>query len=363
MSKILVVEDDAQLCECLVELLTQEGYDTYRAADGCEGVGQARRLAPDLVICDINMPLKDGYGVLADVRHDPRLAATPFVFLTAKTDRADIRRGMDLGADDYLTKPFTADEMLAAVSSRLQHHVHLTNHFEVRLRELRDALEHTLPHEYRTPLTVLTCGCELLIDLSPGKELAEQRELAQGMQRAARRLTRLVDNFLLYAHTESVLSDLERLAQLRNAQLADAGEKVLASAYQAGDLAGRCSDLRFEINGGGAAVSEDHLSYIVSELVGNACKFSEPGTPVAVWAGVIGDSFVLRVSNQGHGLTPEQARNVTAFRQFDRKDHEQQGCGLGLAIVRGLSEAHGGRLQIESEPGATTVVSVWLPSC
>jgi len=249
------------------------------------------------------------------------------------------------------------------VSSRLQHHAHLTNHFEERLCELRDALERTLPHEYRTPLTVLMCGCELLIGMMPGEELVEQRELAQAMRRAARRLTRLVDNFLLYAHTESVLSDPQRLAQLRNAQLADAGEKVLAAAHQAGDLAGRCSDLRFEIDGGGAAVSEQHLGYIVSELVSNACKFSEPCTPVVVGAGVTGDAFVLRVSNQGHGLTQEQIQNVTAFRQFDRRDQEQQGCGLGLAIVRGLSEAYGGGLQIESQPGATTVISVCLPRC
>src|SRR5688572_18958649 len=115
MKRILVIEDAHSLRRDILEMLTFEGYEVAGAEDGLVGVQRARELLPDLIICDIMMPQMDGYGVLETLREEAATASIPFVFLTARTDRVDIRQGMELGADDYLTKPFTAAELLKTV--------------------------------------------------------------------------------------------------------------------------------------------------------------------------------------------------------------------------------------------------------
>lgn len=122
MKTLLVIEDDRRTRENLCDILELEGYRVRHAADGQTGLACIKEELPDLVLCDVTMPKLDGYGVLAALRAEPRTASLPFVFLTAKGDRPDVRAGMNLGADDYLTKPASAAEILAAVESRLIRH-------------------------------------------------------------------------------------------------------------------------------------------------------------------------------------------------------------------------------------------------
>src|SRR3990172_7831499 len=120
MSKILVVEDDASIRLNLVLMLKGEEYTVDSAEDGRAGIEHAKSFAPDLIVSDVMMPELDGFGMLEALRADSRFADTPFIFLTALNDRSSMRRGMNLGADDFLNKPFTRDELIEAVSSRLK---------------------------------------------------------------------------------------------------------------------------------------------------------------------------------------------------------------------------------------------------
>ncbi|ACK70689.1 two component transcriptional regulator, AraC family [Gloeothece citriformis PCC 7424] len=120
MTRILLIEDDQLNCTLLQECLESEGFHIISAEDGFKGLQQAREFLPDLILCDIIMPELDGYSVLLQLRQDPSTAFIPFIFLTAKTSKAEYRRGMELGADDYLTKPLTAHEVIAAVETRLE---------------------------------------------------------------------------------------------------------------------------------------------------------------------------------------------------------------------------------------------------
>ena len=120
VKRILVIDDDAKLRQHYTELLKLEGYDVVEARNGREGVERARREPPDLVLCDITMPEMNGHRVLEILRAEPRTAHLPFVFLTGWSERDDIRTGMNLGADDYLTKPVVPDELIAAIRSRLR---------------------------------------------------------------------------------------------------------------------------------------------------------------------------------------------------------------------------------------------------
>jgi DNA-binding NarL/FixJ family response regulator len=120
MKTILVIEDEPQTRENLATILHMEGYRVVTAVNGKSGLQEVQRERPDLVLCDVSMPELDGRGVLAALRADPFTADLPFIFLTAKGDRSEQRQGMNLGADDYLAKPATATELLAAIGSRLE---------------------------------------------------------------------------------------------------------------------------------------------------------------------------------------------------------------------------------------------------
>lgn len=118
--KLLIIEDQAPMRRNIALMLQMEGYDVATAENGRAGLEAARKLKPDLILCDVMMPEMDGYGVVQALREDPSFASTPFIFLTAKSDRTDVRIGMNFGADDYLTKPVVRDDLLAAIEVRLQ---------------------------------------------------------------------------------------------------------------------------------------------------------------------------------------------------------------------------------------------------
>lgn len=120
MTKVLIIEDNNDIRENVIEILELSGYEVYEANNGKKGIELAVKHHPDIVLCDIMMPEVDGYGVLEALNNNEQTRATPFIFLTAKAERPDIRRGMELGADDYLTKPFDDTELLRAVESRLK---------------------------------------------------------------------------------------------------------------------------------------------------------------------------------------------------------------------------------------------------
>ena len=120
MKKILFIEDNQDVRENTAEILELENYEVTTAENGKIGVEKALQNIPDIIICDIMMPELDGYGVFEALHTNPRTASIPFIYLTAKSEKADMRKGMNIGADDYLTKPFEDSELLDAIESRLK---------------------------------------------------------------------------------------------------------------------------------------------------------------------------------------------------------------------------------------------------
>ncbi len=157
-SKILLIEDNTEMRENISEILELAGYQVQTAANGKEGVALAQQYKPDVIICDIMMPVLDGYGVLHMLSRQEETAAIPFIFLTAKAERGDFRKGMEMGADDYLTKPFDDIELLNAIESRLKKSESLRKEFSKNINGLS---------EFITSVKTI----ETL------KELSEEREL------------------------------------------------------------------------------------------------------------------------------------------------------------------------------------------
>lgn len=121
MTKILVIEDEESVRENIVELLDTEGFEAISAKNGRIGLSLAQKELPDLILCDVRMPELDGYGVLTGLRSEPTTAAIPFIFLTAKAAKTDLSLGLELGANAYITKPFTLVEVLDRIEETLLH--------------------------------------------------------------------------------------------------------------------------------------------------------------------------------------------------------------------------------------------------
>jgi len=140
MKKILLIEDNTEIRENMAEILELAGYEVHTAANGKDGVASAIKEKPDLILCDIMMPVLDGYGVLHMVQKNPTLQGTPFIFLTAKTERNEIRKGMEMGADDYITKPFDGTELLNAIGTRLKKAEQLKQSFPLSLQGVNELI-------------------------------------------------------------------------------------------------------------------------------------------------------------------------------------------------------------------------------
>ena len=152
MKKILVIEDEEFVRENILELLDAEGFDVFGAQNGLIGVDLAKAKMPDLILCDVMMPGLDGYGVLTTIRQDPAMAAIPFIFLTAKAAKADFRQGMELGADDYITKPFTRAELLGAIATRLKKQAAVEERYHVELQQAKAQLDYLIHNDSLTNL-------------------------------------------------------------------------------------------------------------------------------------------------------------------------------------------------------------------
>ncbi|WP_017720852.1 putative bifunctional diguanylate cyclase/phosphodiesterase [Kamptonema formosum] len=144
MKKILVIEDEDTIRENILDLLEAENFEGFGADNGLAGVKLARERQPDLILCDLMMPVIDGYRVLTLLRAEPATASIPFIFLTALGDRAHMRTGMELGADDYLTKPCRPDELLRAIQTRLEKQEAMQQHYMAEIQRASDKLNDLL---------------------------------------------------------------------------------------------------------------------------------------------------------------------------------------------------------------------------
>jgi signal transduction histidine kinase len=361
MSSILVIDDEDVFRENTAFALRRRGFDTYEADNGRAGAELAHRHLPDLVLCDVNMEQMNGYQTLEAVRCDPATATTPFILMTGMGDTTAMRKGMDLGADDYLPKPFTAPQLLSAIEARLKQREVLRQVAEKKLAELRASLTLALPHEMITPLNGIFGLAQLLATDADSLSTAEVAEFGQNILVSAERLQHTVQNFLLYGQLEIQATDPASLAALRAKRTGQLAGLIEARARKIAADAARADDLQLELTDGSVAMAPDLFTRLVDEITGNAFKFSQPGQPVRVTAVARGEQFQLTVQDRGLGMAAAQIANVSAYTQFERRAREQQGSGLGLAIAQRLAFLHDGALKIQSEPGQGTMVSVSLP--
>jgi signal transduction histidine kinase len=357
--KILVIDDEDDYRAMIKVTLKMIGYDVIEASNGLDGLAAARMHHPDLVLCDIKMPEMDGYTLLGRLKEDPACAAIPFVFLTGNAAKSDRRQGMQLGADDYLTKPFTSDELITAIKTRLARKKSLQKYYELQFDDIKTSFVRSLPHEFRTPLHAILGYAQILQEES-GLPAEEVKEIGAFIDKSGRRLHHLLENMILFGELQFWMNDQKTIATMRRESMTSLREVIRSAAEQEASIQKRADAIDITVKDSVAQISSMHLTKIMEEVIGNALKFSEPGSKIHISSKEDDAEILIIIRDEGRGMSQEQISKVTAFQQFERRLHEQQGAGLGLVIAKTLTELYGGSLTIESTEKIGTTVTIKL---
>ena len=369
---ILIVEDDQSMLDGMNDLLeiADLGYKitVLQANDGQMALAVMANHEPDLIISDVMMPQMGGYEFLNHVRANPDWIQIPFIFVTAKGEEPDIRKGRLSDADLYITKPFVISELLTLIHAQLDMAYERKAARRRNIDSLKKNILQILNHEFRTPLTYVTAYYEMLADsLKEFTDGRNYREYLRGIQAGCLRLTRLVDDFIRVMELRSGEAQANYLAKARPVEnLAELLKGVVANHQE--DL----DQTRCRLDGNIPHVlpavwgDPDSLVSIMERLLSNAIKFTDPNSShinqISLSAEARGDNVLITLADNGMGFPTHMKNQIfEPFVQYNRGILEQQGAGTGLAIVQGLVQIHNGRIEAESHEGKGSKFTVTLP--
>ena len=343
---ILIIEDDRLSAETLAEILEINGYRPVVARNAIDGLKVARAEFPSLIITDLMMPGMSGFGLLEALREDSDLRGIPVIVVSGKDDRTDIRKSMNLGAADFIGKPFTAAEVILSVSARLE---------KKELVDELDAFAHTVAHDLGSPLAVLLGKLEVSLMLA---DTADTKTLKAGISDAhvaAFRLKEITEELM-------VLSGVRR--QAVSFSPLEMGSLVREAMERMGQLITRTS--AHIVLPSGWAPATGHAPWITEVWVNylsNAAKYGGPSPRITLGSGKSSAEGFSRywVKDHGPGISPEKQgelfipfTGVTGVRT--------SGHGLGLSIVRRIVDKHGGRVGVETAVGVGSTFWFELPA-
>jgi len=362
MSRILVIEDEKPLRSNIVDILSMGGYEVVAAPNGKMGVEIATASHPDLIISDISMPEMSGYDVLVSLRENPQTGCIPFIFLSALSDRTFVRHGMELGADDYVTKPFSHNELLAAVQARLERQTEIKDAKLSQSKLIKRQLSRVVSHELRTPLAAIIMMQDLVSEQWSQMSRDELRNSLENLQSSSYRLHHLVEQIVLMAEIEAGNMSTEALDKTGvEGQL----WPLLISAINLGRrFARRNPQGMIRLNDRDRDVlvlcNAHALTHAIAEPIANALDFSPDGCDISIWT-TESDAWI-NIVDYGPGMKAEQIEHALMdFEQINREMQEQQGLGLGLPLARKIVSSHGGMMDVQSMVGKGTQVTIRLP--
>lgn len=362
MVRILIIEDEDSIRENISETLELEGYDVLSAENGLSGVALAQEYIPDLIICDIMMNELDGYGVLKKLHETPETAAIPFIFVTARADRNSVRQGMQLGADDYITKPFTPVELLEAVTARLNRVSEIARHSEERLEETKQQILRLVTDEIRTPLSTINRVLDIISRQVNHIQPHELQDLVDSMSVGSRRLNRIVEQLVLLSYLNAGALSPQQIQAGNNRK--SVWELLITAADHARQFEQQRRDVYVRMDAhdqvGQVVCMPSALKHAFSELISNAIQASQPGQEVVVTQWQDNGYSWVTIRDRGPGIPEEEVHN--ALMEFGHiSGSRSEGVGLGLPLAYRILQAHGGGLDLKSSPGRGTQVDVWLP--
>jgi two-component system sensor histidine kinase/response regulator len=359
---ILVVDDNPLMRNVLRGLLVANGYTVVEATHGEEAAALVKKQPFDLIICDIIMPKMGGFELHQLVRSDPEANHIPFVFLSALDHQDEIRHGKELGADDYLCKPFEPRDLLAVIRGKVARWRLLNSQVNTRFEGYQRRVIQTLSHEFRTPLVAINTGMELLLNHRESLGTDRAKRLLEAVQRGGVRLEKLVGDFMVLqqlgagvmkstfdscAEPLSVEHLLQRHGDIRDEDLAGEGFVVVRT-----DHSGRAKILGVEA----------YVIDCLDRLVSNAAKFSPGRKEIEIHVRLVEGEVWFDVKDRGSGIDLSRIREaIQPFGQINRGKLEQQGGGLGLSIAHHYALIHGARLEFAVREDGGSIVSLVVP--
>ena len=374
---VLVVDDNADMRAYLMRLLADE-YQVSTAGDGQEALQKARRLLPAVVLADIMMPVMSGHDLLKALKCDDSLRTTPVILLTARAGTEARVESLEAGADDYVSKPFSEEELLARIKNQLRIH-RQERELEAKanqLQELYSKLEtingelrelslrksefvSIVSHDLRTPLAAIGGFVDNLLDGIAGPLTDKQRRYLDRIQANLGRLVRMINDLLDLSKIEAGTMQLA----LKTFSIADFAESLVDNLQVL--ARGKTISLRAAIEDKQLLIQgdPDKLTQVLTNLVQNACKFTPEGGEVRLEIGSGETGFIrICVADTGCGIPPEETAHVfDKFYRGSSSKGEARGAGLGLAIAKHFVELHQGRIWVESTPGEGSRFFLTIP--
>jgi len=365
-ASILVVEDDLAMRDGVCEILEMAGYCVSVASNGREALQRLEDTPPELIISDIMMPEMDGYRFYQQVRADDRWLPVPFIFLTAKGERADVLRGKSMGVDDYLTKPFDPEELLVAVESKLGRMRQLQATAREQMQLLSNQLTRTdrmvtvgqlvteFAHEIRNPLTAITAYAQFV----QRRMARREPETAQDMERIvhqAKRIARMAESILEYSRKEPL--------ETRETDIHHLLDEVLAFIAFRLERRGIVVEKQYDPSVPIVVVDPDQLEQVLLNIIINAAHAMETGGTLTVTTAWLDDMEppTLRISFRDTGVGIAHEHMERLFEPFFTTRPPGQGTGLGLYVCQNVMEKHGGHITVDSQLGKGSTFHVHLP--
>ncbi len=358
--KIVVVEDNEDVRLLLSEMLKIRGFEVILAENGYIGIQKIIKYEPDLVVCDIMMPELDGYEVLKTIRKSATLGNTPFIFLSAKAEKEALRSGMELGADDYLTKPVEADVFIRAVYSRLERSEQAANELKGEVRKIKEKLSAVYSHEVNTPLNGILGLTEILLKYHKTQMSPHVYDLITNIKTAGQRLHRTISNLQKFAE----IQQYENLNSDNFYPIGYCDEYKDFLMLELNNIAknfDRTDDVIIELKDSSLSISYEDLEKIIGEAVDNALKFSNPSEKVKIHSSISGEFMRFEITDDGKGMSKANIEDIDSFTQFCREVNEQQGLGLGLYLLKKIVDLNKGKLSITSKIKEGTKIIVDIP--
>ena len=364
---ILIIDDNPIDVELLSMMLGDEGYCIEAIKDSQIAVESIAGNPPEIILLDINMPKVNGIEICRQVKNNPELRHIPIIFLSAFDDIETKEEGFAAGAEDYVTKPFHPEEVLARVRTQLRiresvrqlelYHVRERAYLE-SLLAIRDDFITTTTHDLKNPLSLINVSVDLIRRYGPDNWDKVLQRLAL-IAEAVSDMSQLVGDILDLAHLEASASLIMTRFDLRRI-VENAVSSIEHLAQQKG------IDLRVDVPVSDVLIMGDSakLSRVFENLLSNAIKYSPRNTSVLVLMREEEEKHLVEVQirDQGYGIPGDEMDKIfnRFYRIGDEKHMCEKGTGLGLAIVKTIVEQHGGRILVESEPGKGSTFSVIL---
>ena len=353
MKTILVVEDNNEIREEICDIFKMESYNVIEANTGLDGFMKATTELPDLIISDLMMPVLDGFKMYKELKKNNLTDSIPVVFLSALSSDDDIRKGMNFGADDYLTKPINPDDLINATSSKLEKYSKIND----KVEDVKISLTNILHHELNTPLNGIIGFSDYLKDRVYEIPQENIKQIVENIYDSGIRLHELVQKYLCYSELKIKSAKTSEVKILRKCNYIETST-IINDVLLSEMCKERESDFDVSINATELKIAPKLFKTMIKELIDNAIKFSKPGNQILVKTSVNNEKYSIKIKNQGPGMTLEQINSINDFCQFDKRKYAQNGSGIGLSIVKLIMNIYGGNLEISSIPKMSFLITL-----